>query len=108
MKAVAVFKWSIDPRDILVNQTGEIDRSKVAFWTGDDDYLAVNVASDVVGADGTLTGLTMAGSDIAFAAARGASDTYTIEGCPRMQMQLWWLTLLPQQSEGILQCGGIK
>lgn len=80
MKSVVVFKWATDPRDIHVFSDGRVDQSDASFWVGDDDYLAVKAACDAAGEDGEVCGLTMAGGDISFAAARGASMTYTIQG----------------------------
>ena len=82
MKSVVVFKWAIDPRDIRVNADGSVDWSAVSPWVGDDDCLAVQVACSASGQEGEVTGLTLAGGDVAFAAARGAQRTVAIEGLP--------------------------
>lgn len=80
MKSVAVFKWAIDPRDIRVNADGSVDWSAASPWVGDDDYLAVQVACDASASEDEIIGLTLAGGDVAFAAARGAQRTVAIEG----------------------------
>lgn len=82
MKSVVIFKWSIDPRDIRVSADGTVDWSAVSPWVGDDDYLAVQVAVNASGQEGEVIGLTLAGGDMAFAAARGAQRTIAIEGLP--------------------------
>lgn len=82
MKSVVIFKWGIDPRDLQVGRNGEVDRSQTKFWVGDDDHLAVQVACAAAGAEDEVVGLTMAGGDTAFAAARGAARTVAIEGVP--------------------------
>lgn len=82
MKSVIIFKWAVDPRDIRVNADGTVDWSAVSPWVGDDDYLAAQVAASVSGLEGEVIGLTMAGGDVSFAAARGAQRTVAIEGIP--------------------------
>lgn len=82
MKSVVIFKWATDPRDIRVHADGTVDWSAVSPWVGDDDYLAVQIAVNASGQEGEVIGLTLAGGDMAFAAARGAERTVAIEGLP--------------------------
>lgn len=80
MKAAVVFKWAVDPKDIRVNSDGSMDWSTVSAWVGDDDYAAVQVGCSAAGSDGEVIGLTLAGGDVAFAAARGAQKTIAVQG----------------------------
>lgn len=104
MKAVAVFKWAIDPRDIRVNADGTVDQSAASPWVGDDDYLAVQVACDVSGPEGEVVGMTMAGGDVAFAAARGAHRTVAIEGALQAADVM---TVAKVLAEAIRSLGGV-
>jgi electron transfer flavoprotein beta subunit len=80
MKSVAIFKWTVNPQDARVSADGTVDWSAASPWVGDDDYLAAQVASKTAGPNGEVIGLTLAGGDVAFAAARGAQHTVAIEG----------------------------
>ena len=82
MKSVVVFKWAVNPQDARVSADGTVDWSAASPWVGDDDYVAAQVASKVAGLDGEVVGLTLAGGDVAFAAARGAQHTVAIDGLP--------------------------
>jgi len=84
MKSVAVFKWAVDPQDMRVRDDGSVDWSAASSWmgAGDDDYVAVQAACGAAGSDGEVIGLTLAGGDVAFAAARGAQSTVAIDGLP--------------------------
>jgi electron transfer flavoprotein beta subunit len=82
MKSVAVFKWAVNPLDLRVSAEGAVDWSAASPWVGDDDYLAAQVACAAAGPDGEMIGLTLAGGDVAFAAARGAQRTLAIDGLP--------------------------
>ncbi|NLI91440.1 MAG: electron transfer flavoprotein subunit alpha [Peptococcaceae bacterium] len=82
MKSVAVFKWAVNPQDARVNADGAVDWSTASPWVGDDDYVAAQVACKAAGPDGEVVGLTLAGGDVAFAAARGAQHTVAIDGLP--------------------------
>lgn len=80
MRSVVVFKWAVDPKDLRVNADGTVDWSTGSPWVGDDDYMAAQIACSASGEDGEVIGLTLAGGDVAFAAARGADRTIAIEG----------------------------
>ena len=82
MKSVVVFKWAVNPQDARISADGTVDWSAASPWVGDDDYVAAQVASKVAGLDGEVVGLTLAGGDVAFAAARGAQHTVAIDGLP--------------------------
>lgn len=82
MKSVVIFKWAVDPKDLRVNADGTVDWSTVSPWVGDDDYAAVQAACSAAGTDGEVIGLTLAGGDAAFAAARGAQSTVAVAGLP--------------------------
>jgi len=82
MRSVAVFKWSVNPEDARVGADGSVDWGAASPWVGDDDYVAARVASQVAGEDGEAVGLTLAGGDVAFAAARGARSTLAVDGLP--------------------------
>lgn len=80
MKSVAVFKWAVNPQDARVSADGAVDWSAASPWVGDDDYVAAQVACKAAGPDGEVVGLTLAGGDVAFAAARGVQHTVAIDG----------------------------
>lgn len=82
MKSVVVFKWAVNPLDARVSADGVVDWSTASPWVGDDDYVAAQVACKAAGPDGEVVGLTLAGGDVAFAAARGAQHTVAIDGLP--------------------------
>lgn len=82
MKSVVVFKWAVNPQDALVGADGTVDWKVASPWVGDDDYVAAQVACDAAGPEGEVVGLTLAGGDVAFAAARGAQHTVAIDGLP--------------------------
>ena len=79
MTTIAVFKWAMDPHDERVGVDGNVKWTANKPVAGDDDHAVVKVACDIA-ADGEVVGLTMAGGDTAFAAARGAKRTIAIEG----------------------------
>ncbi|HWQ76628.1 MAG TPA: electron transfer flavoprotein subunit alpha [Syntrophomonas sp.] len=82
MKSVVIFKWAVNPLDARVSADGTVDWSAASPWVGDDDYVAAQVACIAAGLDGEVVGLTLAGGDVAFAAARGAQHTVAINGLP--------------------------
>ena len=79
MTTIAIFKWAMDPHDERVGVDGNVKWSANKPVAGDDDHEVVKVALDIAG-EGEVVGMTMAGGDTAFAAARGAKRTIAIEG----------------------------
>lgn len=79
MTSIAIFKWAMNPHDERIGANGAIKWLANRPEIGDDDYLAVQVAKDA-DPNGEVVGLTMASGDTAFAAARGAERTITVEG----------------------------
>jgi electron transfer flavoprotein beta subunit len=77
--SVAVFKWALDPQDVRVGADGSVDWRGARPEVGDDDHAAAAVARAAAG-DGEVVGLTLAGGDVAWAAARGAARTVVVEG----------------------------
>lgn len=81
MKTIAIFKWAVNPDDALVRVDGTVNWGTARQEVGDDDHAAIACA--VEAADGgEVIGLTLAGGDTAFAAARGAERTVAVEGFP--------------------------
>lgn len=79
MKAVAVFKWAMNPADQRAKADGSVSWAAKRPDVGDDDHAAVKVAVDAAGG-GEVVGMTTANGDTAFAAARGAARTVAIDG----------------------------
>lgn len=81
MKTVAIFKWAVNPDDALVRADGTVNWQATRQEVGDDDHAAIACAAEAA-AGGEVIGLTLAGGDTAFAAARGAERTLVLEGLP--------------------------
>ena len=81
MKAVAICKWAMNPQDERLDSEGNIKWHAKRPEAGDDDFAAVGVA-EVCAGDQDVYGLTSASGDVAFAAARGAAETYTYDDIP--------------------------
>lgn len=79
MKAVAVFKWAMNPADQRASADGSVTWTAKRPDVGDDDHAVVKAAVDAADG-GEVVGMTTANGDTAFAAARGASRTVAIEG----------------------------
>ncbi len=82
MMIVTIFKWAVNPQDARVSADGSVDWSAARPEVGDDDHAAAQVGRSAADPDGEMVGLTLAGGDVAFCAARGSQRTIVIDGLP--------------------------
>lgn len=78
MTTVAIFKWAMNPHDERLGADGALKWNATAPEVGDDDHAVVAVANALQ--PGEAIGLTFAGRNQEFAAARGAVRTVALEG----------------------------
>lgn len=78
METVAIFKWSRDPQDARISVNGGFTWGEARMQSSDDDS-AVMEAARAISSEEEITALTVGDGDRAWAAARGAARTLTIE-----------------------------
>ena len=75
MKAIIVFKLCRDPKGAVILPDGSADWGNSSLAASDDDFRCTQIAREL-GAQ--ITGLTIGTGDQAWAAARGADETFVI------------------------------
>ncbi|SYZ32574.1 putative electron transfer flavoprotein FixA [Propionibacterium australiense] len=79
MDYAVVFKWARDPQTARVSADGAVDWGRSQPVVGDDEPAAIEIAKILAQPTGArLVGVTIAGGDLAWAAARGAQETIIV------------------------------
>lgn len=78
MKVIVVFKWSKNPQGARVGSGGSVGWRGARMAMNDDDPSAILVARDIAATNGEIVGLTLGDGDVAWAAARGASNSVVV------------------------------
>jgi electron transfer flavoprotein beta subunit len=77
LKTVIIFKWNRDPQDARINAEGELAWGSAKMAASDDDPAAMEVAQSISD-EQDIIALSVGDGDQSWAAARGASCTYTV------------------------------